>query len=215
MSSVRIPRAFGLALCLLFCSAYSCFATTRHYYIAAEEVNWNYAPSGRNLLTGTPVPQPWSLKLQWAKTRYIEYTDDTFNTQKPQPEWLGILGPIIRAEVGDEIVVDFLNRTHSGHDIHPHGLRYDKNNEGSLYLPVAKGGLSRRAPGIPITGLRTRRVVRVRANPVRSCGGTTLMSMPRLKSTPGCWDRSSLLRKVKRIRMDLPKISIANLSQPS
>lgn len=149
MSSVRIQRSFGLGLCLLFCSVCSCFATTRHYYIAAEEVNWNYAPSGRNLLNGTPIPQPWSLKLQWAKTRYIEYTDDSFKTQKPQPEWLGILGPIIRAEVGDEIVVDFLNRTHAGHDIHPHGLRYDKNNEGSLYLPVAKGAFV--APGAKYT----------------------------------------------------------------
>jgi manganese oxidase len=85
------------------------------------------------------IPQPWALKMQWEKSRFIEYTDDTFTTRKPQPDWLGILGPVIRAEVGDEIVVDFLNRGHRGHDIHPHGLRYDKNNEGSLYLPVAKG----------------------------------------------------------------------------
>ena len=79
------------------------------------------------------------MKVQWAKTRFIEYIDDTFTTPKLQPDWLGILGPIIRAEVGDEIVVDFLNRGHSGHDMHPHGLRYDKNNEGSLYLPISKG----------------------------------------------------------------------------
>ena len=77
-----------------------------------------------------PIPQPWSRKLEWAKTRFIEYTDDTFTTPKPQPEWLGILGPVIRAEVGDEIVVDFLNRSRRGHDMHPHGLRYDKSNEG-------------------------------------------------------------------------------------
>lgn len=50
----------------------------------------------------------------------MEYTDDTFTTREPQPNWLGILGPVIRAEVGDEIVVDFLNRGHRGHDIHPH-----------------------------------------------------------------------------------------------
>lgn len=149
MFFVRIPRAFGLRLCLLFFSISSCFATTRHYYIAAEDVTWNYAPSGRNLLNGTPIAQPWSLKLQWAKTRYVEYTDDTFKTQKPQPEWLGILGPVIRAEVGDEVVVDFLNRSQRGHDIHPHGLRYDKNNEGSLYLPVSKGAFV--APGAKYT----------------------------------------------------------------
>ncbi len=127
----------------------SCRATTRRYYIAAEEVNWNYAPSGHNLMDGNPVPQPWSQRVQWAKTRYIEYTDATFNTPKPQPEWLGILGPVIRAEVGDELVVEFLNRSHRGHNIHPHGLRYDKADEGSLYLPVAKGGFV--APGARYT----------------------------------------------------------------
>ena len=145
MSSVKF-RAIGLFL--LF-SASACLAATRHYSIAAEDVAWNYAPSGRNLLNRNPIPQPWALKLEWPKTRYIEYTDDSFTDRKPQPEWLGILGPIIRAEVGDEIIVEFLNRSRSGHDMHPHGLRYDKNNEGSLYLPVAKGAFV--APGARYT----------------------------------------------------------------
>jgi FtsP/CotA-like multicopper oxidase with cupredoxin domain len=138
-----------LGLWLILLTASSCLAVTRHYYIAAEDVSWNYAPSGRNLLNGNPVPQPWSQKLEWPKSRFIEYTDDTFTVPKRQPDWLGILGPIIRAEVGDEIVVSFLNRGHRGHDMHPHGLRYDKSNEGSLYLPVAKGGFV--APGARYT----------------------------------------------------------------
>jgi hypothetical protein len=114
-------------------------AATRHYYIAAEEVTWDYAPSGHDLLTGAVIRQPWSLKTRWPKSRFIEYTDASFTTRKPQPIWLGILGPIIRAEVGDEVVVEFLNRTHKIHDIHPHGLRYDKDNEGSVYLPFGAG----------------------------------------------------------------------------
>jgi len=136
-------------LCFIFCFASSCLAATRHYYIAAEDVPWNYAPSGTNLLTATPIRQPWSVKLEWQKTRFIEYTDDTFTTKKPQPEWLGILGPVIRAEVGDEVVVDFYNRAHLGHDMHPHGLRYDKDNEGSFYIPFGKG--DRVAPGRKFT----------------------------------------------------------------
>jgi hypothetical protein len=143
---VKIQRAWVLWFAVI--SASSCLAATRHYYIAAEDVTWNYAPSGRDLLTATPIRQPWT-QLQWAKTRFVEYTDGTFTTPKPQPVWLGILGPVIRAEVGDEVVVDFLNRSHRGHDMHPHGLRYDKINEGSLYLPVAKGGFV--APGARYT----------------------------------------------------------------
>ncbi len=147
MASVRIQRAF--VLCFVLVSVSSCSAAARHYYIAAEDVTWNYAPSGHDLLTATPIRQPWQQQLQWPKTRFIEYTDGSFTTPKPQPEWLGILGPVIRAEVGDEVIVDFLNRSHRGHDMHPHGLRYDKINEGSLYLPVAKGGFV--APGAKYT----------------------------------------------------------------
>jgi len=125
------------------------FAATRHYYIAAEDVTWDYAPSGRDLLSGRPLPSPWGQHTKWPKTRYVEYTDATFSVRKPQPEWLGILGPIIRAEVGDAIEVDFLNRSHTPHSIHPHGLRYDKASEGAFYLPWGAG--ARVAPGDQFT----------------------------------------------------------------
>ena len=120
-------------------------AVTRHYYIAAEDVTWDYAPSGQDLLHGRAIPQPWNKQLRWDKTRFIEYTDESFTTPKRQPEWLGILGPVIRGEVGDEIVVVFLNRSRLPHSIHPHGLRYDKASEGAFYLPNGTG--SRVAPG--------------------------------------------------------------------
>ncbi len=141
---MRILRAVRLYFFLLSVSC-SCLAATRHYYIAAEDQTWNYAPSGQNLLTAQPIAKPWAQKLQWAKTRFVEYTDDSFVTAKPQPEWLGILGPIIRAEVGDEVVIEFLNRGHSAHSMHAHGLRYDKDSEGSFYIPFGKG--DRVAPG--------------------------------------------------------------------
>lgn len=135
----RISVALLPVLISLLLLSSSAFARTRRYYIAAEEVTWDYAPSGRDLIHGLPIPAPWSAQTRWPKTRYIEYTDATFTTRKPQPEWLGILGPIIRAEVGDTLLVEFLNRTEQIHSIHPHGLRYDKDNEGSAYLPTGKG----------------------------------------------------------------------------
>src|ERR1700678_79587 len=127
---------------VIWCSLLSvlpCAAATRQYYIAAEDVTWDYAPSGRDLLDGRPVPSPWGRSTKWQKTRYVEYADATFSVRKPQPEWLGILGPVIRAEVGDSIVVTFLNRSQTPHSIHPHGLRYDKANEGAFYLPWGAG----------------------------------------------------------------------------
>jgi manganese oxidase len=143
---VKLQRAFLLGL--IFFSA-SCLAVTRRYYIAAEDVTWDYAPSGHNLLTGEPLPQLWLQKHQWPKTRFIEYTDNTYTIPKPQPDWLGILGPVIRAEVGDDILVELFNRTHLPHNMHPHGLRYDKNSEGTFYIPFGKGDRVR--PGAKYT----------------------------------------------------------------
>ena len=133
-------RFHVVVCCLIVALVSPCLAVTRHYYIAAEDVDWNYAPSGQDLIHGSPLPLTWSQKTHWPKSRFVGYTDESFSTRQPQPEWLGILGPIIRAEVGDEIFVHFFNRTHGMHNIHPHGLRYDKDNEGGFYVPRGKGG---------------------------------------------------------------------------
>lgn len=138
--SSPIVKAVPLILFVVLGAAHSA-AATRHYYIAAEDVTWDFAPTGMDLLYGRSLSDPWAKQTKWEKTRFIEYTDGTFSVRKPQPEWLGILGPIIRAEVGDTVIVDFLNRTRRSHSMHPHGLRYDKDNEGSLYLPTGRGSM--------------------------------------------------------------------------
>ena len=116
----------------------------RTYYIAADEVLWDYAPRGRHL-TGTPAGEneetegPNSShppRKVFLKALYREYADAAFKTLKPRPpEWehLGILGPLIRAEVGDTIKVVFLNNTKIFCSLHPHGLAYAKDSEGAFY----------------------------------------------------------------------------------
>jgi FtsP/CotA-like multicopper oxidase with cupredoxin domain len=112
---------------------------TRHYYIAAEEVRWDFAPTGQDLIHGGEIPAPWQGYTIWKKTRFIEYTDASFATPKAQPPWLGVLGPIIRAEVGDTVLVHFRNRSSGTFGMHPHGLRYTKDNEGAHYNPAGAG----------------------------------------------------------------------------
>ena len=52
----------------------------------------------------------------------------------PAEQYLGTLGPIIRAEVGDTIVVNLTNRLSSDTvSLHPHGVFYEKANEGAFY----------------------------------------------------------------------------------
>ncbi len=138
----------GIAALLFFSIATSAQAggALREYYIAAEDVLWDYAPSGQNLVhcmnqpAPCNIPQPWTNSHVFDKIRYIEYTDATFTVTKPQPVWLGILGPIIRAEVGDKVLVHFCNRSNKGaFGMHPHGLRYSKDDEGAHYTGVNAG----------------------------------------------------------------------------
>lgn len=115
---------------------------TRIYYIAADEVDWDYTPHGRNLLglphheAGEDEASPGMQHRIYHKAIYHEYTDGTFKTIKerpPQWEHLGILGPLIRAEVGDSIRVIFRNNTHLAVTMHPHNLHYTKDAEGAMY----------------------------------------------------------------------------------
>lgn len=61
-------------------------------------------------------------------------------------QWLGMLGPILRAEVGDTLRVVFKNMASHNYSIHPHGLRYTKPNEG-LYGPEQVFGGNSVPPG--------------------------------------------------------------------
>ncbi len=118
---------------------------TRTYYIAADEVTWNYAPSGIDQVTGLPfdaLERPYTTRdahhigSAYVKAIYRQYTDATFRTLKARPAdqaYLGFIGPIIHAEVGDTIRVVFKNNATRPYSIHPHGVFYAKNSEGMSY----------------------------------------------------------------------------------
>lgn len=126
-------------------------AKTRTYYVAAIERNWDYAPTGINQVTGAPFGPTENVFVQngsdrigkiYRKALYREFTDATFTTEKtrgPQWEHLGVLGPVIRGEVGDTINVVFKNLTSIPVDMHPHGVKYAKSSEGALYNDGTSG----------------------------------------------------------------------------
>ncbi|KAI9139107.1 Cupredoxin [Paraphysoderma sedebokerense] len=122
----------------------------RQYYISAEEVDWDYAPSGTNMMTGKPLdsnPETLVFVEQgkgkigkvYRKALFFEYTDDSFKTRKEKPQHLGFLGPIIRGEVGDVIKIKFKNKASFVFSMHPHGLRYTLDNEGANYNGAGAG----------------------------------------------------------------------------
>jgi FtsP/CotA-like multicopper oxidase with cupredoxin domain len=102
----------------------------REYWIAAERVQWNYAPSGKNLIDPAMGLGVWGQTLTYAKYRYIGYTDGSYSTPLPQPPWIGILGPELRAVVGDTLIVHLQNKSDRPVSMHPHGLGYDQDNSG-------------------------------------------------------------------------------------
>ena len=116
---------------LLYLCLGSAEAATREYWISAEKVEWNYAPSGQNLIRPAMGLDVWGKALVYEKYRYIQYTDDTYTTQVEQPMWMGILGPQLHAVEGDSVRVHFLNRADKPLSIHVHGLQYDEANEGA------------------------------------------------------------------------------------
>lgn len=126
---------------------------TRTHYIAADEVIWNYTSSREiNNITGEPftdkermlvMPGPQQIGSTYLKSQYREYTDDTFTELKPiPPEWghLGILGPVVRGEVGDTIKIVFKNNLDFAVSMHPHGVFYLKDSEGAPTNDGTSGG---------------------------------------------------------------------------
>lgn len=136
----------GVALLMVSCGgSASPGPQTRAYFIAADEVAWNYVPSGTNMFTGAPFDEaankfvqaaPDRIGATYTKCVYRGYTDATFSRQLQRPpdqQYLGLLGPVIRGQVGDTIKVTFRNNCSFPASIHPHGVFYNKKDEGAPY----------------------------------------------------------------------------------
>ncbi|MEO6144102.1 MAG: multicopper oxidase domain-containing protein [Dermatophilaceae bacterium] len=131
----------------------------RTYYIAADEVLWDYAPDGTNAITGEPFTAdeevftaqgPNRVGHKYWKSLYRGYTDATFTKLIARPascaraakacdDSLGMLGPVIRAVVGDTIKVVFKNNTSFPASVHAHGVLYEKDSEGAPYADNTSG----------------------------------------------------------------------------
>ncbi len=117
---------------------------TRTYYIAADEIVWDYAPLKVNQMKGMQFNEDENVFVErstdrigseYIKAVYHQYTDGTFTNPMPRTaEWehLGILGPVIHAEVCDTIEVVFKNNSDMvKYSVHPHGVFYEKDSEGA------------------------------------------------------------------------------------
>ncbi|MEQ2302367.1 hephaestin-like 1 [Ameca splendens] len=133
----------SFVLFVLSCGAEETHSREIVYYVGIIEDQWTYAPSGKNLLNGQAIEddEHASVFLErgqhriggvYKKAMYREYTDATYSHLAPRPDWLGFLGPILRAEVDDVIIIHLKNFASRSYSIHPHGLFYEKDAEGKV-----------------------------------------------------------------------------------
>ncbi|XP_069724170.1 coagulation factor VIII isoform X2 [Phaenicophaeus curvirostris] len=127
---------------LLLCLVEEGIGKLRRYYIGAVETSWDYihsdllsvlhAPAG---LSGHPGPRLPALGVppQYRKAVFVEYFDASFTQPKSKPAWMGLLGPTIRAEVYDTVVITFKNLASRPYNLHAVGVSYWKASEGAGY----------------------------------------------------------------------------------
>jgi FtsP/CotA-like multicopper oxidase with cupredoxin domain len=123
----------------------------RIHFIAAEEIAWDYAPMGRDEAMGHAFSDFEKGYMEagqhrvgrvYKKCVYREYTDAKFNRlveRRSEEQYLGILGPVLYVEAGDTLKIVFKNRASRPYSMHPHGVLYNKNSEGSMTNDGTRG----------------------------------------------------------------------------
>uniref|UniRef100_A0A671E758 ferroxidase n=1 Tax=Rhinolophus ferrumequinum TaxID=59479 RepID=A0A671E758_RHIFE len=125
----------------LFLYSTTAWAKYKHYYIGIIETTWNYASdNGEKKLISVDTERaniylqsgPNRIGRLYKKALYLQYTDGNFTTTIAKPEWLGFLGPIIKAETDDKVFIHLKNFASRPYTFHAHGITYEKEHEGSL-----------------------------------------------------------------------------------
>lgn len=117
-------------------------AATQTYFIAIEEIEWEYFPSTDQPAVELDKSQRTSTNssanrvgTRYRKVIYRGYIDESFTTVSPQPAAQGILGPTLRVQVGDTLNVVLRNNAARPYTIAIQGLSAD-NISGSNEPPI-------------------------------------------------------------------------------
>ncbi len=142
----RIHSSLLVALTVLLLSATTLAdraqASTDVYWVAAVPVMWNVVPFEKDPM----MPQSFTAGETVFQT--VVYRRYTPGWRRPEPgvaerpgDEQGIQGPLLRARVGDHIVVHFKNMDsafHNPHSMHFHGVVYSPSSDGS-FIPGFSG----------------------------------------------------------------------------
>ena len=129
-------------------AAPSASGAVRHVWVAADPAPiWNMAPNGRDAISDTELSPAQTV---FPTVTYRRYTrgwgralPNVADNQNRIP------GPLIRARVGDRVLVHFKNRDtlyRRPHSMHFHGVRYKPSSDGA-FVPGVSGRDGNVRPG--------------------------------------------------------------------
>jgi FtsP/CotA-like multicopper oxidase with cupredoxin domain len=152
--SVAGITALALALASVSAGRDQRASRTLHYWIAAVPTSWNVVPNGRDAIDGRRFrPEETTFET-------VVYRAYTAGWRRPLPDRPavagdndGIPGPLIRARVGDTVLVHFKNLDtlrSEPHSMHFHAFRYGFESDGS-FIPGLSGRGANVKPGESFT----------------------------------------------------------------
>jgi FtsP/CotA-like multicopper oxidase with cupredoxin domain len=134
---------------------------TREFWVAAVPVTWNMMPNGFDDITGTPYAPAQTVMPTVVYRRFTAHWRSPLPNTPFGGNQNSIPGPLLRARVGDRLVVHFKNldfARRDPHSMHFHGVGYKPSSDGA-YVPGVSGRDGDVMPGqswtYRLTALRT------------------------------------------------------------
>lgn len=98
-------------------------SATREYWIRAEERRWDIVPTGKDQMMDTKIK---------GKTKFTAYAYRAYSPNFEAPlDSAAVPGPLIEAEIGDTVVINFQNKLGTPVTMHPHGIFYAQDMDGA------------------------------------------------------------------------------------
>jgi FtsP/CotA-like multicopper oxidase with cupredoxin domain len=116
-------------------------AATREFWVAAAPVTWNAVPNQFDAVTGAAHAPSETVFPTVVYRRYTRNWGHPVANTPASGNQDRIPGPLLRANVGDKLLVHFRNldfATRRSHSMHFHGVRYRPSSDGA-FLPGVSG----------------------------------------------------------------------------
>jgi FtsP/CotA-like multicopper oxidase with cupredoxin domain len=139
---VRAGALFVSTVVLALGVSADAHAAVRNYWVAAVNTSWNMVPNGRDAIMDETYPTSQTVFPTVIYRRYTQHWGRPLRNNPTQTtDTDGIPGPLIRARVGDTVLVHFKNLDTTfrrPHSMHFHAFKYAPSSDGA-YVPGFSG----------------------------------------------------------------------------